>query len=196
MGSVIECFMLAPLPRVTRSLRRYAGIVEGATLCTGRYGYHNAETPLGELELAVPPDGTYERATEDDEVAHDDPRWPTRCECGYEFAADDHRQVREERLYSPTNGGPATTLDDAPPGAMWFAWWFSESCRGPDGKTLVLKTPGGDWIIDHVASNGPGWTRTGTPPKVTARPSIGIGGKPGEGWKYHGFLTDGRLEEC
>lgn len=40
-----------------------------------------------------------------------------------------------------------------------------------------------------------GWERTGTPPNVTARPSIGMPDAKG-GFRYHAFLTNGVLEEC
>ena len=44
--------------------------------------------------------------------------------------------------------------------------------------------------------DGKGWTRTGTPPKVTANPSIGLGKVDGGGWAYHGWLTNGFLIEA
>jgi hypothetical protein len=79
---------------------------------------------------------------------------------------------------------------------MWDAWWYSDKHKGPDGKCLVVRTPGGDWIVDAKAIDGNGWTRTGTPPKVTANPSIGIGHEEGKPWTYHGWLRDGHLVEC
>lgn len=90
----------------------------------------------------------------------------------------------------------------APPGAMWDADWYEGSKlkdgrpynRNPDGVTLCVRTPGGDWIVDgpsfscrvEVGS----WSRSGTLPNVTATPSIHIPGK------YHGWLRDGQLVEC
>jgi hypothetical protein len=56
---------------------------------------------------------------------------------------------------------------------------------------VALPPDGGDdlWMVDGTASNGPGWTREGKPPKVTARPSILTP-------RYHGWLTDGFLVRC
>ena len=73
--------------------------------------------------------------------------------------------------------------------------------HGPDGRCLVLKTPAGDWMIDGPSRNngitGAGWTRTGDPPNITVRPSIGMGDGKGKGrWKYHGHLNNGVLEAC
>ena len=93
-----------------------------------------------------------------------------------------------------------TTLDSgevlktAPPGAMWNADWYKDSGikPGPDGLWLIVKTPAGDWFVDGPSSNGPGWTREGAVPNVTARPSILMTSSG----NYHGFLTNGQLVEC
>jgi hypothetical protein len=77
-----------------------------------------------------------------------------------------------------------------PIGAMYYSDELYDTKRGvgPDGKCLYVVTPGGHWPIDHPSSgNGPGWTRTGTPPHVTAMPSINFVGR------YHGWLSDGVL---
>lgn len=67
---------------------------------------------------------------------------------------------------------------------------------GPDGHVHTLRTPGGDRVIDAPSPNGSKWTRTGTPPILTARPSI-LAGRDSQGNRlYHGFLTDGILESC
>jgi hypothetical protein len=86
----------------------------------------------------------------------------------------------------------------APVGAMWDADWFHgmPEFQGPDGLSLVVRTPGGDWMIDAPSENGNGWDRTGTPPKITANPSIAMGKTYRGGWRYHGFLRKGFLEEC
>jgi hypothetical protein len=60
----------------------------------------------------------------------------------------------------------------------------------PDGHFVCVMTPGGEWNIDGRSTGGGYWTRTGTPPKLTVRPSILIGRA------YHGFLTDGKLIQC
>lgn len=48
------------------------------------------------------------------------------------------------------------------------------------------RRPVGTVITDYPIKDGEGWTRTGDPLDLTVKPSIGIGGKPGGGWKYHG----------
>lgn len=42
-----------------------------------------------------------------------------------------------------------------PVGAMWNATWLAdhEDYRGPDGKSICVITPGGEWMIDGRASN-------------------------------------------
>ncbi len=38
-------------------------------------------------------------------------------------------------------------------GAVWDAHWDKRVRKGPDGKSLVVLTPGGVWYIDERASN-------------------------------------------
>jgi hypothetical protein len=101
--------------------------------------------------------------------------------------------------YRRTDTGETFVLGQAPVGAMYFADWLHG--RGPDGHCLIVVTPHGPWNVDggfQWPSAGK-WTRTGEPPRVTARPSIGQGGKGPNGgppWSYHAFLTDGALEDC
>jgi len=176
----IPCFLIEPTGDVRVSLRRHA---HGEDRCPVDV-LHRASTTIGEE-----PEGR------DSDYRHDDPRWPTACECGYRFAEDDHRFIAQDPIYRRTDTGERLVLDEAPAGAMWFADWYPEEWRGPDGHTLVVKTPGGDWIVDRPAADGKGWDRHGEPPRVTARPSIGFPDKSG-GWRYHGWLTDGVLVEC
>lgn len=198
---VIQCFLLEPTDQAQRSLRRYRGRPAGA--CPLPHGYHNAEVVIVAAEPFVQPEGRSEFSNGwgNDSHPHDDPRWPATCGCGYAFGADDDEwQLNVSRLWRRSDTGEVLELDAAPAGAMWYAPWYENVYKGPDGRCLVVKTPGGDWIVDSKASNGtpdqPGWTREGAPPRVTARPSIGIGHGPNGGFRYHGFLTDGRLEEC
>lgn len=86
----------------------------------------------------------------------------------------------------------------APPGAMWDASWLTglsvcgaRPFGGPDGRTFIVRTPGGDWVIDGPSFRdgepvGLGWTRTGEPPRITVTPSIVLPG-------YHAWLRDGSL---
>jgi hypothetical protein len=113
---------------------------------------------------------------------------------------------REDRPWRRLDNGEVRDDCDAfGPGAMWYAPWLSafgsvhfqalpEEIR--KRGNLIVKVPHGHWNIDSKSSNGTGWTRTGEPPVVTARPSIGIPGAQGQQWIYHGWLTDGELIPC
>lgn len=105
-----------------------------------------------------------------------------------------------------SDGGGETTIRDAPPGAMWDAWWYP--WKGPDGRSLMVRCPNGrDWSIDGRASNCTlpddqehrCWVRTGDPPSVTVSKSApgqrtcSAGGGSIQAGDYHGFLRDGRL---
>lgn len=196
---VIQCFLLEPTDRARESLRRYRSSGKGDP-CPLPHGYHDASVAIGEIGLLIVEGARGYNGYGDDKHHHSDPQWPTACACGYVFGDGDEWQHNVDRLFRGSPGGQLVTLDEAAPGAMWYAPWYENVYKGPDGRCLVVKTPGGDWIVDSKASNGtpdnPGWTRTGEPPRVTARPSIGIGHGPNGGFRYHGFLTDGRLEEC
>lgn len=175
----IRCFLLTPTAdRYRVSLRRF-----GAT-CTGPMGYHDARELLGEEHHATAP------TSGDVGVPHDDPRWPRACaSCGAPFGADDAWQVNYDLVHTRSDGGPDTTTSDAPVGAMWFR--DIEGCwAGPDGRTLIVRTPGGDWMPDAPSRQGTPWTRSGTAPVITASPSILFPGG------YHAWLRDGVLVPC
>jgi hypothetical protein len=140
----IKCFFLEPTDQCMESLRRYAS---GGTCPAG--SYHNAVVDTGQRE---------QRGNDacGDRVAHDDPRWPTHCGCGYAFQPGDDWQSRVDALYRRSDTGELVKLSAAPVGAMWFAPWMSdrEDYVGPDGQTLVVRLPGRhDWIVDARASN-------------------------------------------
>lgn len=92
-----------------------------------------------------------------------------------------------------------------PPGAMYYADWYHR--KGPDGHTLIVKTPGGLWSVDGRASNCTRptdtehycWVRHGTPPMITVDKNgntCGCGCSIGQGQNYsayHGFLRNGEL---
>lgn len=111
-------------------------------------------------------------------------------------------------------GEEFNSLNDVPAGGMWYAEWFDNHFSpqlGP-GKNLVVKTPGGDWMVDSQASNCTMpddtnqerhhcWVIHGTPPKITVNKNgvtcgAGAGSIMTSNKKYHGFLRDGYLEEC
>jgi len=185
MGSVIKCFVLEPSDFAEVSFRRFT-YNPG---CTESWG-HDASVTIGREAYPRSNDQQGDALSEPDKS---DPRWPTKCtKCGYVFQIDDQWQVFRNRLFTRSDNGELTTIVSAPPGAMWYADWLQNLARyqrSPDGRVLVVKTPGGDWAVDGPSRDGSGWNRTGVPPNVTVTPSIIIG-------NYHGFLTDGELREC
>ena len=235
---MIRCFLLEPTERTKVGLRRYTKVQyvddpdrEGRVIETNRearrcpnmpgdYSYHTALVWIG-----TAPSGwnAEERHWEHDESVPDvadvilDPRWPAQCACGYEFCncvdpqcVIDAYQVFTEQIWQRTDTGEEMTIRDAPAGALWYADWLPvDRWKGPDGKTLVCKTPGGEWIIDGVASNCTMpddadhrcWMRHGTPPDIsvdknpeppfTHTCAAGAGSIQAGSW--HGFLTGGEL---
>jgi hypothetical protein len=194
--SKIKCLWLEPTEFMQLSLRRYRGMKGGESECQASgVNYHNA---LVVVESMLPKDPEHPNGcglSEHPDYPRTDPRWPKTCACGYEFKDDDHWQINLHILYGNPEMNGLITIGDAPIGAMWDAWWYNDHYKGQDGKCIVVRTPGGDWIVDGTARDGGRWTRTGTPPNITVKPSIGIGGEKGK-WAYHGFLTDGHLVEC
>lgn len=190
MGGSIECFLITPSPYAEESLRRFTFSTEGHCPVTDSSG-HNARLITGIIDypLDVGDDGTSTM-----HYPQDDLRWPLICPCGYAFKETDEWQHNINRLYWREGDLQSRiVLSHAPPGSMYFADWYN--WYGPDGRCLVVVTPGGPWVVDGPSRNNDGsrgnpWTRTGVVPKVTANPSIHIPGK------YHGFLRNGFLEEC
>lgn len=188
------CFLLEPTGRQRRWLRRYIRHAEGWTCAEG---WHEARTLLDEVD---------ERQPSGDSWPHEDERWPRTCsQCSYAFSPDDQWQLFVESLWRRSDTGEVTTVREAPAGAMWYADWITvDRWKGPDGRTLMCKTPGGEWMIDGQASNCtlPNdeehrcWVRTGEPPRVTAG-KTGRTCSAGAGsiacGSYHGFLRDGVL---
>lgn len=190
----VKCFMLTPTARAARFLRRFWSVDTGLRLCEPS-GYHDEAMRIEDTELIR--EGRSVRI-EPMDWPKGDPRWPTRCHCGHEFDDKEVRQLFYLPIYRTPDGREVTIhatpprgIETAPVGSMWFADWYAEvGWKGPDGRSLVVRTPGGDWAIDGPSNNGNGWTREGEPPFVTARPSILIDGR------YHGFLTNGELIAC
>jgi hypothetical protein len=188
----IRCRFLQPTGQARRSLQRFAWTTASTQCDQSGLSYHNAMAPL-DVVAHDPKDPS------GDLWDHADPRWPTTCPCGYVFQDTDAWQLFIERLHDDGQGG-IWTLRDAPVGSMWWADWMADIPGSPEhakrggGPHLILKTPAGEWDIDSPSSNagGQGWTRTGTPPVITARPSIGMG----DPMTFHAFLTDGVLVEC
>ena len=203
MPSRHRCFLITPTENIVVTLRRYAykdsktpdvpicGRQEprypGADLVT--HDTHNAEVEIarevGTVEGSL--DGNHTLGS----IPREDPRWPTRCVCGYEFQDTDHWQESRTRLYKRSDNGELVTTHDAPVGALYNARWLDYDAyqRNEPHVALMCKTPAGEWMIDGPATNGPGWTRTGTPPDIDVTPSIGIGNPQRmHGWLRHGWL--------
>lgn len=182
----IRCFWLEPLARRRRWLMRRS---HAGRHCATRNAQHRAKVEIERGELPLPPI----RSDPVPEWTHhsDDPRWPARCEfCAHVFGEEDERLLFFRRLYRDPSGRELI-LDEAPPGAMWDAWWLGPDFRGRDGIHLAAMTPGGPWYVDGRSPVfGLHWKRIGRPPDVTVRPSNFIPGK------YHGWITDGLLYEC
>lgn len=83
-----------------------------------------------------------------------DPRWPTKCACGYEFKPEDDYFVNSKEYYKRGDTGEELLLEDAPVGATWHArGYVGNEFSGPDGLAVHCKTPGGVWNIDSRANN-------------------------------------------
>ena len=198
-------FYLHPLDKSELALRRYAS--KACPLMSGSYSYHNAQVPIGEGTL---------HQTCGDLHPHDDPRWPTQCDCGYTFEEKDDWQLFSRRLYRRSDNGQETTIHDAPVGACWNDDYKTETRTypdfyiGEDGRCLVLKTPGGSWYIDSRASNctlpddktHKCWIRHGSP-EIPGSLHVDKNGHTcaaGAGsiisGSFHGFCHHGNIVSC
>lgn len=209
----VTCFMLTFADECEWGLRRYTSKNEsGSPPCPrdgGRWGkVHAATSILGRHPAAMITTGgglvvigVDSRVSRIPWPSDDDPRWPTHCECGFAFRDSDPRQRWTEMLYRRDDTGELTTLSAAPDGAMWDAPW--NPWKGPDGRSMVVKCPGGStWMIDGRANNctlpnDPThrcWIRHGEPPRITVDkdgPTCSAGAGSIQAGSYHGFLRDG-----
>lgn len=206
MGGRIKCFMLEPTDRFERSLRRFQFSSDSAK-CSMSWGYHNASVVIDTIER---PGFEYDGDGRHD-WPHDDPRWPTHCECGYQFVDSDEWQVNTNRFYRSQDGTVDTPIRKAPPGAMWFSPFYDQLFVPQLEHCLVVMLPGGDhWIVDSQANNCTMqedrrqekhhcWVIRGTPPNLTvdkSAPTCAAGAGSIAAPGYHGFLRNGYLEEC
>jgi hypothetical protein len=175
-----------PTGRFRRSLRRYRSSA-GDNCPAG--GYHNASNDIGDVAES-------ERAAHGDNWPHDDARWPAACACGRAFAPEDHWQRNDDAIYRLPDGAEFVFRHSfgkaAPPGTMIRAAWYDEFTEQPGESWLIALPEGGEWITTQRAADGGYWTVTGTPPGITASPSI-FHNAP-KGW--HGFIHDGELVEA
>lgn len=215
-AGAIRCYWLDHTERVRLELRRYVTPPPAEKPCSA-HGYHDVRVPWRDAPARweTEPDGT--RTLGVWRGRPPGPRvWPRYCDCGFDFGpmpselaegrstwdlvGKQVAQVNQHLVYQRADTGAIVTLPECGPGAMWDAWWLRGfNDPGPDGRHLMVRTPGGDWEVDGRATNCQRpdwkehhcWQRSGTVPDVlvqrgpgpcgTGGGSIGVGG-------YHGFL--------
>jgi hypothetical protein len=179
-------------------LRRFTfSTAEGVPECPGwKYG-HDAHAIIGEVPEAD------REAAHGDNWPHDDPAWPPACErCGYQFAESDRWQRNDNRIVALPDGTEFAMHGSfglcAPPGAMVRASWYDDFAQkefqpGELEESWLISLPdGGEWITTQKATDGGHWIVTGTPPVITASPSIFHNAPSG----WHGFVRDGELVDA
>ncbi len=186
-----QCIFLNSTLKGKAQLRRYTLSESYKCPNHGNWG-HKAIVPMSDVDIILDGKG-YIRNSIEFNVLDPNIVWPEACACGYKFQTSDYKTLDVDRYYSGPNG-LITTLREAPIASMWDADWMHGIdlyCR--EGISLHLKLPGnGEWCIDGPSQqtpNGKGWTRTGTPPLITASPSIHWPGV------YHGWLQNGVLSD-
>jgi hypothetical protein len=208
--SSIRCFFLEATGKVSIHLRRYRSPKPDDTnKCTlqGYEGYHNAKVYLKDEAIERDEKGYICNGMKP-VLSHDNLLWPTQCPCGYVFQEDDEWQRFTQQIYRRTDTNEEVTLQNVPVGAMWYADWLDRMYVSQDEHVLMVKTPGGDWVIDSQANNctmpDDGrqekhhcWIRHGVPPNITVDKNgvtCGVGAGSIQCGTYHGFLQNGCLE--
>lgn len=206
--SRIKCFWIEPTQRVARYLRCYIS-QSVCSECEGQY--HNVMVRIEDDDAVTETRHGHvstrpARGTE----PPDDWRWPQHCLCGVPFGAA-NRQLFYDRIYFNPETGEEWPLRDVPVGAVWDAFWNHDwpMVCGPDGMSLNVRTPGGDWCIDGRANNctmpednvHKCWIRHGSPKDGTLHvDKNGHTCAAGAGSiampHYHGFLHNGYLVDC
>lgn len=200
----IKCFWIEPTGTCALYLRRY--VSREMAQCPAN-SFHNESVRIEDAPYETDAEGYGVGVAL--EPFLDDKRWPLRCSCGYEFGEADERQIFIDQLYRRADTGETFPLRDAPPGAMYDAWWAAKFWTGPDGRSLIVKLPNGmDWQIDGCANNCTMkddpfqkqhhcWVRHGEPPNITVGKD-GVTCAAGSGsilsGDYHGFLVNGVFE--
>lgn len=207
---MIRCFWIEPMPLAEQSLRRF--VFSDKRPCPAKPNW-GCDASVRIEDIAVPAvwmdtdrsphhriGGRGYIPTPEEILAEQ--RWPTNCEaCGQPFQPGDNWQRNVHQYYTDAQGSGRWTLhwqNMPPPGAMWHSYWMDDIYAGPDGRSLTVMTPGGEWNIDGGASNSPAkqaWTRTGVAPDLVVSPSIDITGKY-HGWLGNGGAPPGWLKEC
>lgn len=190
----IKTFLIEETGKFYMALRRYKSS-DRDNECPV-HGYHTVQKPLEIM-------GTHEKGTsigcEMDDYYRDiyKNQFPTHCDCGYAFREEDTYQIFREGQYVDHQGN-FYTLQNAPAGAIWDAWWFKDVAewRGPDGNSYICRLPNGhDWMIDSRASNCDSPCKTcGIPYKDHERyGKIGHGyedARPHKCWVRHGEVPN------
>ena len=209
----VKCFMVHETGRFRATLRRFT--LGASVKCTAHsWGHDASSAKIGVVEGVRSERGYWDLdAIEKKHMpAKDDPRWPTQCACGYVFKPEDEWQLSTDHILVD-DAGKEYSRRDPTPGMMWFADWYGDYWKGPDGHCLVAVCPDGHpWIVDGQASNctmkddtGPFdkhhrcWCRHGTPPNITVDKN-GRTCRAGAGsimtGKWHGFLRNGEFVQC
>ena len=206
----VRCVMWEITDQEQFGLRRYVFSKDADTKCPSpkNHGYHQAMVTIGTRASKIDPEG-YRSSVDHD---HNDPRWPTTCECGLDLS-NEVKQTFIKILYRNTETGEMLPLDDLPAGGMWDAMWKEKKANGnrcgADGSSIHVRLPdGSQWCIDSRANNCTMpedkvhrcWIRHGVPPVLTVNKqghtcAAGAGSIVGHRG-YHGFLTDGYLVKC
>ena len=208
----VKCFMAHETGRFRTRLRRFT--FSSKSDCAGRKNWgHDASSDLiGVVEGIKTSDGYWDLSAL--EKAHmppkDDPRWPTKCEaCDYVFQPGDEWQLFADQIMVGDDGKEYSKRHPVP-GMMWYADWYGDYWKGPDGHTLIAVCPDGhEWIIDGQARNctmkddtGPFdqhhrcWVRHGVPPNITVDKNgrtCAAGAGSIDTGKWHGFLRNGEF---
>ena len=217
----VPCYFLEETKQVALSLRRFQYADANPPTCLN--GYHSASVRILDAEARWEPQGVNGRQPcllpREEEIPHHDSRWPLQCEhCSYLFQDSDEWQLNQSLIYRRVGTGDRMLLEEAGPGAMWYADWMltedSPRWRGPDGHCLIVKVPGKnprghEWMVDGVANNcgmlgdliHKCWVRHGDPrtepvtvDKAGFTCNAGAGSILVPGW--HGFLRNGELVEA
>lgn len=136
----VQCFLLQPTDLLEVRLRRYTH--DGGD-CTHKENgrTHQKWVPIGTDKVIA---GVNDCITSAGPVPNTDPRWPTHCECGVEFADNVVRQYFPLALHRRSDNGELVTWRYAPPGAMIVT----------EDSGLLVKLPNGrEWCVDSRCSN-------------------------------------------
>ena len=190
---------------------------------TGEHEYHYSRTGRGNGDCPSSPNGyhrgerTLARFSSAADMpkawpADDDPIWPAACDhCGATFTdANASRSSGSRAIMKRADTGEEMP-DKLPVGAVFENDWVADIAsyrRGPDGRVLIVVTPGGHWEIDSRASNCTMpqenehrcWVRHGRPEDGTLHvDKNGHTCAAGAGsivcGNYHGFLHNGHLTD-